>query len=109
MDNDAIREIFESFGVVSIRRMFGGKGIYVDGVIVALEVEEGELKLKVDAASAREFIEAGSTQWCYQSARSDRAVAMPYWSVPDDAFDDADEMARFARLAVEAGRRAAGT
>ncbi|TIO57356.1 MAG: TfoX/Sxy family protein, partial [Mesorhizobium sp.] len=33
-------------------------------------------------------------------------VAMPYWSVPDSAFDDPDEMAVWARRAYEAGRRA---
>ena len=28
MDNEAIHDMFESLGPVSIRRMFGGKGIY---------------------------------------------------------------------------------
>jgi DNA transformation protein len=30
---------------------------------------------------------------------------MPYWTVPDDALDDPDEMTPWARKAVEAGRR----
>ena len=32
---------------------------------------------------------------------------MPYWSIPDSAMDDPDEMAEWARKAHEAGRRAA--
>jgi DNA transformation protein len=31
---------------------------------------------------------------------------MPYWSIPDDAFDDPDIMARWVRLAYEAAVRA---
>jgi DNA transformation protein len=31
---------------------------------------------------------------------------MPYWSVPDIALDDPDEMAKWARLALEAAMRA---
>jgi DNA transformation protein len=30
---------------------------------------------------------------------------MPYWSIPEDAFDDPDEMARWVRLAYEAALR----
>jgi DNA transformation protein len=37
MDDERIAELFESLGPVSIRRMFGGKGIYFDGVIIAVE------------------------------------------------------------------------
>ncbi len=45
MDNAAIEEIFETLGPIKIRRMFGGKGIYFDGIILALEVN-GEILLK---------------------------------------------------------------
>ena len=33
MDHDAISDLFSGLGPVSIRRMFGGKGIYFEGVI----------------------------------------------------------------------------
>lgn len=45
MDNAAIEEIFETLGPIKIRRMFGGKGIYFDGIILALEVN-GEILLR---------------------------------------------------------------
>ena len=44
MEDERIRELFEGLGPVSIRRLFGGKGIYHDGVIVAL-ILRGELML----------------------------------------------------------------
>lgn len=35
MDNIAIEEMFAGLGPVSIRRMFGGKGVYHQGLIAA--------------------------------------------------------------------------
>ena len=66
---------------------------------------DGELRLKADAETAPAFVEAGCRQWTYIGSRHGKEVAMPYWSVPDSAVDDPDEMARWARLAFEAGLR----
>ena len=60
MDNDAISDLFSGLGPVEIRRMFGGKGIYHNGLIVAIEIR-GELMLKADAESAGDFV-AGRLQ-----------------------------------------------
>lgn len=65
MDNDEIRDVFQSLGPITIRRMFGGKGIYCDGVIFALEVRD-EILLKADAETAQRFAEAGARQWIYE-------------------------------------------
>ena len=103
MDDEDIRELFAPLGPVSIRRMFSGKGVYFQGVIVAIEYGD-ELRLKADAISAPEFEAAGSTQWAYRGRRGE--VMMPYWSIPHDAFDNSDSMDRWVRLAFDAGLRA---
>ncbi|MGB3390466.1 MAG: TfoX/Sxy family protein [Pseudaminobacter sp.] len=100
-----IADLFAGLGPVTVRKLFGGKGIYFDGVIVAIELR-GELMLKVDQESAPEFAAAGCTQWTYTGSRHGKSVAMPYWSVPESAIDDPDEMAIWARKAYEAGLRA---
>lgn len=104
MDNVEIEEVFSSLGPVGIKRMFSGKGIYHQGVIIALYLFD-ELMLKADAQSAPAFSAAGARQWVYQR-EGKNPVAMPYWSVPEDAYDDPDEMAKWVRLAFEAGLRA---
>lgn len=103
MDNAAIEEMFEAVGPVTIRRMFGGKGIYARGVIFALELR-GELMLKGDAESGPMLEEAGAIRWRYEG-RSGKAVAMPYWTLPDEALDDPDMMAKWARIALDAAIR----
>ncbi len=103
MDNAAIEEMFEAVGPVTIRRMFGGKGIYARGIIFALELR-GELMLKGDDDSAALLEQAGAKRWRYEG-RSGRLVAMPYWTVPDEALDDPDMMAKWARIALDAAIR----
>ncbi len=104
MDAAAIEEIFQAVGPVTIKRMFGGKSIYVRGIIVAIEYQD-EILLKADAGSAPHFVEAGCRQWVYEG-KDGKSAAMPYWSIPEDAYDDPDEMAKWVQLALEAGRRA---
>ena len=103
MDNGAIEEMFQALGPISIRRMFGGKGIYCDGVILAVEVD-GEILLKGDGETALQLEEAGARQWAYDG--KGKPVKMPYWSIPDSAYDDPDEMARWVKLAYSAALRA---
>lgn len=103
MDDAAIRDMFARLGDVTIKRMFGGKGIYFNGAILALEVD-GEVLLKADALSAPQFAAAGSQQWTYDG--KGKPVKMPYWSIPDVALDDPDELIHWTRLAYEAGARA---
>src|SRR5262245_30796851 len=104
MDNDAISDLFSGLGPVSIRKLFGGRGIYHEGVIVAIELR-GEIMLKGDATLAAELERAGCTQWSYSHAKSGKQVSMPYWTVPDGAMDDPDEMTVWARKSYEAGLR----
>ncbi len=105
MDHDEIADLFAALGPVTVRRMFGGQGVYHRGLIVAVELRDGML-LKADAASAPAFEAAGATQWTYPG-KAGKPVRMPYWSIPDDAYDDPDLMARWVRLAYEAALRTA--
>lgn len=104
MNDAAIHDLFAGLGPVTIKRMFGGKGVYHDGLIVALEVD-GEILLKADPESQPDFEQAKCTQWVYQGHKGRGPTAMPYWSIPDSALDDPDELAIWTRKAYEAARR----
>lgn len=105
MDNEEIEEIFASLGAVTIKRLFGGKGIYHRGLIVGA-VMSGEILLKADAETAPRFLAARATQWTYEFRRG-KTVLMPYWTIPVDAFDDPDLLATWVRLAFAAASRTA--
>jgi DNA transformation protein len=81
--------------------MFGGAGVYREGVMFAL-VSDGEVYLKGDATSRAEFREAGRRPFVYQKAG--KAVEMSYWSLPEAAIDDSELLKAFAELSLRAAR-----
>jgi DNA transformation protein len=104
VDREGLEELFSPFAVVSVRRMFGGNGVYFDGLCFALDLG-GEVYLKADAETEPDFVAAGSHPFVYQ-ARG-RTVKVAYWRLVDSAYDDEDELRRWAELALLAARRAA--
>lgn len=106
MDDARIADFFASVGPVSIRPVFGGKGIYLHGKIIAFQRKD-ELLVKGDKKVAAKIKKAGGTQMSYRRRKGSRQkVYLPYWSVPDSAYDDAEEMARWVKFGVEASKRA---
>jgi DNA transformation protein and related proteins len=103
MDDADIRDMFASLGTVTIKKMFGGKSVYFNGIITAIETD-GEIFLKADTLSAPQFETAGARQWTYDG--KGKSVKMPYWTVPDAALDDPEELAHWTKLAFEAAVRA---
>jgi DNA transformation protein len=106
MDDGEIEEIFAGLGAVTIKRLFGGKGIYFEGLIVGIVRRGGELLLKADDETAPRFEAAGATRWTHVG-RQGKTSSMPYWTIPADAFDDPERMAAWVRLAFAAAKRAA--
>ena len=99
------RELLESLGTITVRRMFGGAGLYVEGLIVGLEIA-GTLYLKTDASSRERFADAGGRPFVYDGKDKQVTVAS-YWTPPDDAMDSPEAMRPWARLALEAALRSA--
>ena len=87
-------------------RMFGGHGLRVDGVFIALIAFE-RLYLKVDDTSRPQFAAAGCEPFVY--AGKGKPVTMSYWTVPPQAMDSPEQMRPWARLALDAALRATAT
>lgn len=97
-----LHELLEPLGVVSTRRMFGGHGVYCDGVFIAIVVD-GKLYLKVDGETSAAFARAGSAPFVYESKGT--PVQMSYWNAPEEALDSPEQMRPWARLAIDAALR----
>ena len=103
MDPETIREMFAAFGAVAVRRMFGGAGIYANGIVFGLAFD-GQIFLKADAATAPDFEREGCKPFEYGTKTGKRAV-MSYWRLPDRLYDDPDELARWAKQALTVAQR----
>ena len=96
-------ELLGAVGRVAARRMFGGYGLYCDGVMFAL-IADDVLYFKADDASRAEFERAGSEPFVYD-ARG-RRTTMAYWRAPDEAMESRELAAPWARTALAAALRA---
>ena len=105
VDAEFIHDLFQPFGAVSVRRMFGGAGLFADGVMFGL-VSGGQIYLKVDATTVPCFEHEQCEPFEYSTKNGKRALTS-YWRLPDRLYDDADELARWARRALAAARRGA--
>lgn len=104
MDEAAIEDLFTSFGPVRCKRMFGGIGIYADGLMFGLFAFD-EIYLKADPDFAGELEGEGSRPFQYE-ARG-RTVKLGYWTLPDRALDDPEAASDLARQALRIARAAA--
>jgi DNA transformation protein len=104
MSPEALKELFKPFGEVSVKRMFGGAGVYAKGLCFAIE-QGGEVFLKVDELSQQSFAEAGSSPFIYIA--QGRPMTTSFWRLPAIAHAETDELRRWASLGLEGARRAA--
>src|SRR5437762_2501630 len=105
MDRDFLHDLFSDFGPVTIRRMFSGFGISVDGVNFALALRSG-LYFRADAETIPSFEAEGSEPFRYQT-RTKTVTVASYWQLPARLFDDPEELSEWASAALAAAQRAA--
>ncbi len=80
---------------ISARAMFGGYGIYQDGLIFAI-IAEDQLYFKVDDSNRAEYEALGSHPFVYSQGNHKKAT-MSYWLVPESVLEDKEAI----RLWVE--------
>jgi DNA transformation protein len=111
LDPDFIHELFSQFRPVTVKRMFGGAGIYAEGLMFALVFDDA-IYLRVDATGVADFESEGSKPFVYPLAKSPGRVHRPsrsFWRLPERLYDDPDELAVWAgrALAIAERRKAA--
>ena len=100
---DFVLELLEPLGGVTARRMFGGGGLFRDGLMFAI-IDDDTLFMKVDDGNRPAFEAASARPFTYR--RNKRTIAMSYYEAPPGLFDDGDEFCAWARAACEAALRA---
>ncbi len=99
-----LQDLSAESGRLTARAMFGGHGLYLDGLLVGVLIEEG-VYLKADDETRARFEAAGCAPYVYQGQQ--QPITMSYWSVPEEALDSADTGRTWLRLAQEAALRKA--
>jgi DNA transformation protein len=104
MDAETIRDLFRDFGPVDVRRMFGGVGVFIDGLMIALVTRDDAVYLKADDATIPAFQQEGLEPFSY-ATKAGKHTLTSYWRMPDRLHDDPEELARWARDAHAVAQR----
>jgi DNA transformation protein and related proteins len=94
---DDIVELFSAFGPVTVRRMFGGAGIYAGDTMFGL-VADGVIYLKSGDSNVAMFEAERLPPFTFM--RKGERMVTSYRRMPDRLYDDPDELAVWARAAL---------
>jgi DNA transformation protein len=84
-----VLEKLVALGAITGKSMFGGFGVFHEGDMFGL-IAGDVFYLKADDSNREDYVKRGSPQY----------KPMPYFRVPDDIFEDADELTKWAQKAV---------
>ena len=93
---DYVVDQFSGWNNISVRRMFGGAGLYCDGVMFGL-VADDIMYLKVDETNRNQFIKAGSKPF---QPYPDKPISMSYYEVPVDILENPSSLAKWAQKSL---------
>ena len=97
-------ETMRELGPVSAKQMFGGWGLYHEGLFFAL-VADDMLYLKVDDDNRAQFEAAGLPPFVYVTKDGER-MTLSYHQAPPEALESPASMAAWARSGYAAALRA---
>ena len=89
------------FGKVDIKRMFGGAGLFREGLMFG-KIGGDVFRLKVDDTNKEDFIAKGMEPYYSEKKKK----GMPYWEVPIDVLEDKELLNAWAKKSWEAAVRA---
>ena len=97
-----LSEVLSDVDDISHRAMFGGYGIYKDGVIFAI-IAYDQLYFKVDESNRRDYEQYASTPFVYSHGKH-KSTTMSYWKLPADIMEDRHEIAKWVQKSYEVSK-----
>ena len=99
-------DLFAAFGPVTVKRMFGGAGIYYKDRMFGL-IGGDRIYLKANDETRPAFEAEGSKPFTFQM-KGGEFVMTGYFELPSRLLDDPDDLAKWARSAYEVAVAARG-
>ncbi len=98
-----IHEVLKNVADITSRAMFGGWGIYKDGIIFAI-IADGELYFKVDDSNRVNFEKFDSHPFVYSQGKH-KQTTMSYWLLPEEIMEDELELTRWVEGSVNVSKQ----
>jgi DNA transformation protein len=95
-------ELLQPVPGVTAKRMFGGYGLFREGLMFGL-VADDTIYLKVDDQNRADFVERELGPFVY--IKEGKPMPMSYYQAPGEALDNPDDMVEWAEKAYQAALR----
>jgi DNA transformation protein len=86
-----IQNRLSNLGDISVKKMFGGYGIFAESKMFALIDSQGQIFFKVDDTNLAS----------YENSGSEKHFRMPYYRVPEDVLKDDELLEEWARASIK--------
>lgn len=96
-------EQMQVVGPVAARRMFGGEGLFIDGLMFAI-IFDDQLYLKVDDHNRQSFLDQGLEPFTY--LRQGKRCTLSYYQAPEEVLESLELMRLWGSDAYGAALRA---
>ena len=98
-----VLDLLSHIDVITARGMFGGFGLYKGGVMFAL-IADDAVYYKVGDSNRPDYEAAGAEPFTYSG--KNKPIQMSYWQVPEDVFEDSDELREWTLKAFDVALKA---
>jgi DNA transformation protein len=101
-DRHRFDDLFLEFGPITLRRFFGGEGIYAGSLMIAM-VFADTIYFKTDDKTIGSFRKEGSLPFTFKK-RGGEIIETTWFALPERLYDDPEELARWAREALNVAK-----
>jgi DNA transformation protein and related proteins len=99
---DYVIDQLSEWGQVTARKMFGGAGLYRDGVMFGL-IADDIAYLKVDDSNRKNFEGAGAEPFTY--TEKGKTITMSFYEIPADVLENPAVLAEWAKCSFNIARK----
>ncbi|MEK7143696.1 MAG: TfoX/Sxy family protein, partial [Patescibacteria group bacterium] len=100
-----IYDLLGSISGITSRAMFGGYGIYKNGIIFGIIIDD-ILYLKVDVTNQKEYEKYGSSPFSYRN--KGKEIKMSYWEVPEEILENREKITDWAEESYRINKGSSG-
>ena len=97
-------DLFAEFGPIKLRRFFGGEGICAGEIIFGM-VFGDRIYFKTDDETRKAFVAEDCEPFTFEKPSTGETIITGWYAIPDRLYDDTDELAHWARAALDVATR----
>ncbi|HVZ91137.1 MAG TPA: TfoX/Sxy family protein [Rhizomicrobium sp.] len=101
MSSHRLDDLFAVFGPIRLKRFFGGEGIYAGEIMIGMAFDD-IVYLTTNEETRSAFVNENCAPFKFAKPSTGEIVSTHWYAIPDRLYDDAEELAVWARAAQEA-------